>query len=126
MVDKTQIEEGRGFIKQLQDSGFDVNAALWVLPSDDAIWLLYIASDRVNDGLAQAYREVYGCLSNSQFNCVSRSVIKLISSDHPLALDAIAHRQEVLPFIYRGRMLGETIIETAYIYPRRPLTAATH
>jgi hypothetical protein len=69
------------------------------------------------DGLAGAYRKVYSELSRSQVRWISRSDIKLVGSQNPLAVDAIAHQNSRLPTVYRGRQLGSMIIEEAYIYP---------
>lgn len=115
---REQIDEGERFVQHLGQSGFDVVVAFWVLTSEDGRWFLYIASHLVDtDGLAAAFRRVYSELARSQVRWVSRSDIKLIGSQHPIAVDAIAHRRSRLPTVYGGRQLGNMIIEEAYIYP---------
>jgi len=115
---REQIDEGERFVQHLGQSGFDVVVAFWVLTSEDGLWFLYIASHLVDtDGLAAAFRRVYSELARSQVRWVSRSDIKLIGSQNPIAVDAIAHRRSRLPTVYGGRQLGNMIIEEAYIYP---------
>lgn len=114
-----QVDEGKRFVDHLRQSGFDVVVAFWVLTSEEGLWFLYIASRVVDiDGLAAAYRKVYSEQSRSQVRWVSRSNIKLIGSQNPLALGAIAYQSSTLPTIYGGRKLGNMIVEEAYIYPK--------
>ena len=118
LVDE-QIEEGERFVKDLRQSGFTVDIALWVLTSEEGLWFLYIASPVVDkDGLAAAYRQVNQELSKSPIRRISRSDIKLIGSQNPIALDAIAYQNNNLPARYGGRTLGRMIVEEAYIYPK--------
>jgi hypothetical protein len=114
-----QIDDGTKFVAHLRKSGFDVVVAVWVLTSEDALWFLYIASPEVDsNGLAAAYRKAYSELSRSQLSSISRSDIKLIGSHDPLALDAIAYRNDKFPTRFGGRKLGNMIIEEAFIYPK--------
>ena len=114
-----QIDEGKRFVDHLRKNGFDVVVAFWVLTSEEGLWFLYIASPVVDaDGLAAAYRRVYSELSRSQVRWISRSDIKLIGRQSPLALDAIAYQGDTLPTRYGGRKLGNMIVEEAYIYPK--------
>ncbi len=109
---KEQIDEGERFVDHLRQDGFDVVVALWVLTSDDELWFLYIASHIIDtDGLAAAYRKAYSELSRSQVRWVSRSDVKLIGSQNPIALDAIAYQHSSLPTRYRGRKLGNMIVK---------------
>lgn len=118
LVDE-QRDEGERLVGNLRQSGFDVAAAFWVLPSRDDRWYLYIASGVVDAvGLSAAYRRVYGELSRSLVGWISRSDIKLIGNQHPVALDVMAHQSDSLPTVYRGRELGNMIIENAYIYSK--------
>ena len=34
----SQIEDGKLFVEQLIQDGFDVSVALWVKPSDEGLW----------------------------------------------------------------------------------------
>ena len=117
LVDE-QIEEGKGFIDHLRQSGIDVAAALWVLTSEDQLWFFYIASSEVEtSGLAIAYRKVYAELANCPIRWILRSDIKLIGQTNPIAVDAIRYRSK-LATRYHGRTLGNLIVEEAYIYPK--------
>jgi hypothetical protein len=114
-----QLDEGQRFVDHLNQHGFDVVVALWVLTSEEGLWFLYIASEVVEtDGLATAYRRAYAELSRSQVRWISRSDIKLIGSQNPIAVDAVAHQHDRLQTVYRGRQLGGMIVEEARIYPR--------
>ena len=114
-----RIDDGKVFIDDLKQTGFDVVVAFWVLTSEDAIWFLYIASAVVDkDGLAAAFRKAYSQLSRSQVRSISRSDIKLIGSKNPIALDALAYRSDHFATRYGGRKLGSMIVEEAYIYPK--------
>ncbi|MEE8451159.1 MAG: hypothetical protein V3R99_04560 [Thermoguttaceae bacterium] len=118
-VVESQIDDGRHFVDHLRQAGFDVAVAFWVLTTDDGLWFLYIASDVVDkEGLATAYRKAYSELSRSQVSWVTSSDIKLIGSQNPIALEAIASRSNNnMVTKYGGRKLGSMIIEDAYIYP---------
>jgi hypothetical protein len=118
LVDK-QIDEGKQLVDHLRKNGFDVAVAFWVLATAEERWFFYIASTLVEtDGLAAAFRKVYSELSRSQVQWISRSDIRLIGSQSPLALDAIAYQSSKLATRYGGRMLGNLIVEEAYIYPK--------
>ena len=114
-----RIDDGNRFIDELRQSNFDVSAAFWALTSEEGLWYLYIASPVVDtDGLSAAFRKVYSVLAQSQVRWVSRSDIKLIGNDNPIAKDAIAYRAEKLRTIFHGRMLGNLTVEEAVIYPQ--------
>jgi hypothetical protein len=113
-----QIDEGQLFVDHLRSNGFPVDASFWVLTTEDGLWFLYIASAVVdNQGLAAAYRKVYAELARTGVRWISRSDIKLVGSENPIAKDAIAYRSEILATRYAGRKLGKLIVEEAYIYP---------
>ena len=113
-----QIDDGQRLVDHLRQNGFDVVVAFWVLTSEEGLWFLYIASDVVDDdGLAAAYRVVYRELSRISVRWVSRSDIKLVGRQNPIALDAVAYRSSLLTTRYGGRKLGNMIVEDAYIYP---------
>ena len=113
-----QVDEGARFVEDLKNNGFDVEIAFWVLTSEEGLWFLYIASpivDRV--GLAAAYRQVNSEVSKCRLRWISRSDIKLIGIQNPIAVDAIDYQRSKLPARYGGRKLGNMIVEEAYIYP---------
>ncbi len=113
-----QVDEGARFVEDLKKSGFDVDVAFWVLTSEEGLWFLYIASPVVDrEGLAAAYRRVNSEVSKCPLRWISRSDIKLIGSQNPIAVDAIDYQRSKLPARYGGRKLGNMIVEEAYIYP---------
>ncbi|HUG70911.1 MAG TPA: hypothetical protein VMM76_24395 [Pirellulaceae bacterium] len=113
-----QIDEGKLFVNHLRHNGFPVEAAFWVLTSEDELWFLYLASNIVDvDGLAAAYRKVYAELARCRVRWISRSDIKLVGSQNPIAQDAISYRSDRLATRYGGRQLGKMFVEEAYIYP---------
>lgn len=115
-----QIDEGKHLLDQLNDVGFDVTIAFWVLTSEEALWFIYIASPVIDsEGPATAFRKVYAEAAKCQFRWISRSDIKLVGARNPIAVDAIEHQSPILPTRYVGRKLGSLIIEEAYIYPKR-------
>ena len=74
-----RIRDGRTFINTLYKHGFDVTVSFWARTSEDDVWLLYVASPKVDERkLADAYREVYGVLQTIQGTTVSASDVKLI------------------------------------------------
>ena len=114
-----RIDDGKQFIDELKQSHFDVAAAFWVLTSEEGLWFLYIASPFVDtDGLSAAFRRVYGALAQSQVRWVSRSEIKLIGENNPIAQDAIRYRSNRLITRFQGRRLGSLTVDEAVIYPQ--------
>jgi hypothetical protein len=112
-----QVDEGKDLVDHLKRSGFDVAVAFWVLTSEDRLWFLYIGSSVVEtEGLAGAYRRLYSEFAQYPLRWISRSDIKLVGPNNPIAVDAIAYQSSNLPTRYRGRKLGILIVEEAYIY----------
>lgn len=113
-----QIDDGKRFVDHLRQSNFEVLVACWVLTSEEGLWFFYVASPVVDtDGLAAAYRKVYGELTKSQIQWIARSDIKLIGSHNPIAVDAVAYQSNRLVTRFGGRQLGNLTVEEAYIYP---------
>lgn len=117
---RDQVDSGQGLIDRLQAENFDVTAAFWIKSSKDGRWLLYIASSVVDDeGLAAAYRKLYGVLGNMPDSWVFRSDVKLIGTANPVTKDVLEFRKKwpgPTPTWYRGRQLGNMFIDEAYIY----------
>lgn len=116
-----QIDDGRRLIEHLTRNSIPVTVAVWVLTSDEGIWLFYIASGCIDDeGPAKAYRRVYSELSRCGVQWISDSDIKIVSPDDSIAVEAVSYRHNKFPTRYGGRKLGSLIIEDAYIYPVEP------
>lgn len=119
LVDR-QIEDGKKLITHLEHAGFAVDLALWILGSAEESWFLYIASPVVaRNGLAAAYQKVYAELPACGAPSISRSEIKLIKSDHPIAEESRIYRDASQLSRFSGRKLGNMIVEDAWIYPER-------
>ena len=113
------IDDGKKYLDHLRRVGVDVRVAFWALTTEEETWYLYIASRLVDDdGLAAAYRKIYPELARSQVEWVARSDIKLISSQSPIADEAVAFQDARLATKFGGRKLGNLIVEDAYIYPK--------
>jgi hypothetical protein len=114
-----RVDDGKQFIDELEQTRFDVGAAFWVLTSEEGLWFLYIASPVVDtDGLSAAFRRVYSALARSQVRWISRSDIKLIGNNNPIAKDVVAYRNNRLITRFHGRRLGNLTVEEAVIYPQ--------
>jgi hypothetical protein len=118
-----QIDAGKRFVEHLEKNHFPVEVATWALASADEQWSLYIASPIVDaDGTSAAYSRVFQELSQSNESWITPFDIKLIGSRHPIAVEAMKYRSSVFSTRvgpnYRGRKLGDLIVEEAYIYPK--------
>lgn len=117
-----QIEDGRKLIDLLAQKDLDVTAACWVKTSEEGRWFFYITSKLVEEeGLAAAYRKVYGVLQLIESTWVSMSDVKLIGRGNPIAkdvLDIYRRYPARIPTRYRRPELGDVAIEEAYIYPK--------
>lgn len=113
-----QIDDGALLLQHLREKGFDVAVGFWALTTDDARWILYIASPEIEkQGLADAFRAVNIELGGTGFHWIQRSDVRLISSNHPIATDAISFGSDRFATRFGVRKLGGLIIESAYIYP---------
>jgi hypothetical protein len=121
LVDE-QIDAGKALITALAQDGFDVAVALWIKPSDEDLWFLYLGSSSVDPAhIGDAYRRVYDCLRRDQHSTLGLSEIKLVPSSTLIAKDAIEVRDRStarIPTRYHGKRLGGMAIDEAFIYPR--------
>ena len=115
---KEQIDDGQKLLQQLRETGFDVAAGFWALTTDDARWIFYIASAEVDaQGLAAAFRVVNNVRARAHCLWIPGSDVRLISSNDPMATDAVSFGSDRFATRFGGRKLGGLIIESAYIYP---------
>jgi hypothetical protein len=121
-----QKDDGQRLIEQLVRDAFEVKVAFWLKPSEESGWQFYLAAPSVDpsnpDSLGKAYRTVYASLSKLPNPWVGFSDIKLVAGNGQLAMAAAEIRDRgVAPLatVYRGKNLGGTPIEEAYIYPER-------
>ena len=115
-----RVEDGQKYINSLSLKGFDVTAACWVRTSDEDVWLLYVASPRVdNRKLADAYSEAYAVLQTMEGTTISASEVKLVGENNPIATEILdVRRRYADTFVDSSilRQLGSVMIEEAYVY----------
>ena len=123
LVDK-QINDGRALIDNLLQSGFDVSAAFWLMPTDEGEWRYYVISpvvDAHDSGVA--YARMRGPVrAMPQPYSIDPMRIRVIGTTDPLAKDVldILHNRTAIglsPLSWRGSWLGNMSIDGAYLYP---------
>lgn len=119
-----QINAGREFAEAF-NAYQAVDVLFWLNPADSSEWLLYLASQAINDGnLDQAYREVLRLVGSGKQMWLDAFQIKLISSEDALAKKAKGIRDRhpaPLATRYNGSSIAGIPVGGAYIYP--PLSA---
>jgi hypothetical protein len=115
-----RVEDGRKYINLLSARGFDVTAACWVRTSEEDVWLLYVASPRVdNRKLADAYSGAYAVLQTMEGTTVSASEVKLVGENSLIATEILdVRRRYADTFVDSSilRQVGSVMIEEAYVY----------
>lgn len=119
-----QINAGREFAEAF-NAYQAVDVLFWLNPADSSEWLLYLASQAINDGnLDQAYREVLRLVGSGKQMWLDAFQIKLISSEDALAKKAKEIRDRhpaPLATRYNGSSIAGIPVGGAYICP--PLSA---
>jgi len=114
------IDAGAEFVREFNND-FPVSVACWVIPVDSDHASLYIASDSFDDSkLYDAYGEVPRVIKRQPNSWLDPFQVKLIHSNHPLAVNARAVRDRGaarMPVRYHGSSLGGIETDGAYIYP---------
>ena len=117
---ENQIADGRKLINLLSQKHIDVTAAAWIRTGEESAWLLYIATDVVDEkGLLAAYREVCGVLRSMTDAWISTSEIKLIGRTNAITKDILSIRGQRtgnIPTRFHGSAIGGIGIEDVYIY----------
>jgi hypothetical protein len=123
----SMINSGWRLIDALQQAGYGVKAAAWVLPTEERRWSLYIVSkDLEAKGPIAGYRALTDVLRHMAAPQMSVSAVKLIGEGHRVARDLL----EAYP-IHAGNeprqaqftSVGGEPVEEAYLYPVEKLTA---
>ncbi len=118
---KRRIDDGRRLLNLLAESAVKVIAAGWFKISEDAHWVLFIATEDVDrSGLAVAYRKVLDVLRTIQGVCISSADIKLIGLSNPIISDMLTLRgedQSGIAITSFDTMLGNMSVAEVYIYP---------
>ena len=116
-----QIDAGRKFAEEF-NAYQAVDVLFWLNPADSSEWLLYLASQAINDGnLEIAYGEVLRLVGSGRQMWLDAFQIKLINSDDALAQRAKEirdRRPAALATRYNGTSIAGVPVGGAYIYPR--------
>lgn len=120
-----QINAGEAFLHDFNDY-VSIAAAFWINPADSEDWLLYIASDEINDANVRvAYGEVLRRIGSNRNQWLDAFQVKLLNSSDPLAAEVVEIRNRYpvnkIPTRYNGSSIAGLAIDGAYIYP--PITA---
>lgn len=119
-----QRADAQRLIEKLVDVGFDLRAVAWIKTSGAGKWVLYIASQVVDDqGYFAAYLAVQTTIRNMSDLAVGPFDVQLVSASHPLVTDVQKLYQrfpELRQMEFSGPELGKMSIEDAYIYPPVP------
>ena len=120
LVEKN-IDEGKRLIIGLDNTGFQVDAAMWFYLSDPAEWRLFLASPFVDkEGPKKAYSFIQSVLERlSPPSEISLKDISVLSPSHHLIhLLRIAIRTGpgISGIRFTQNVINNTLIEDAYIY----------
>ena len=115
-----QIDEGEFFLSEFKKK-YPVQVALWMKPTEDAQWYLYVASDQINDNnKREAHAEVLRLSPPLSTPFFDGFRVKLIGTDDACTQEALN--------VYRGypariptrmsrREFGGVHVDGVYIYP---------
>jgi hypothetical protein len=113
------IDGGARLIRQLDETGFPVVAALWSYDTGAADWRLLLASPRVqHDGPRRAYQDVQRQLLSLRRPGLSLGNVVVLSSEAPLveALRKGYRDGGGAGTWIRGAVVGGEYIDHAYLY----------
>ncbi|MFN0054863.1 MAG: hypothetical protein ACKV0T_22045 [Planctomycetales bacterium] len=132
------LGQGTHLIELLKASEFDVHAALWMKPTEEGKWFLYLVSPFVDErGPSASYSEVYSVLRRhpelaidpldvrviGMQDSISEAVVKLLKPKVPKSPYVVPN---LVPYAgitqFGGAMLGGVNIDGAYIYPAPKIT----
>jgi hypothetical protein len=115
---REEIDAARKFLAELAKR-VPFTAAFW-LKTEEGSWDLYIATDRVKDGLRLVYDrvgEAAAAIDDPNFDVFR---VKLIAPRHRLARAAkevYERRPSEIPVYIRGGFFGGTWADGVYLYP---------
>jgi hypothetical protein len=117
-----EIEAGAELIREF-DKFMPVRAAFWLFPSERSRWLLYIASDAIDDRTkSDGYGEVGRLVEAIRSPHLDLFQVKLMSASDPVAVDILALHERYagkFPIQYRDeKRFGRMNVEGAYLYPQ--------
>ena len=124
LVTKEQARGGEELLRRFQETGVEVDGAAWVKTESDAQPYLYIVSSTLDkDATFDAYQHLREALSkvvtdpNDPFSQLN---VKLISPSRSVArgiVDWLLRHPDDSSTFYHGAILGDVVIDGAYIYP---------
>jgi hypothetical protein len=123
---REEIDAARKVLDELRKS-MPVAAAFW-LKAEEGKWELYIATDRVKEGLGPVYRVVAEAADSVDDPNFDLSRVRLIAGRHPLARAAqevYERRPSDIPVYIRGGHFGGIWADGVYLYPP-PVAAVGH
>jgi hypothetical protein len=116
-----RVDDGQALILQLGRDGFPVTVALWLRPSDENWWHLYIAAKLLSEqGPTAAYRKVQAALRQLPGTSVSLADVKLIEPSNPVAIGALKIRKRyggTAPIRLGGVRVGPILVDEGVMYP---------
>jgi hypothetical protein len=120
-----QIDAGAKLASEF-DRRTRLQAAFWLKESEDGLWFLYLASDRIDDSnFDAAYSEVLRVVGPGPHIWLDPFQVKVTGTDDPVARAVIAIQQEYpgnRATRLRDRMLGGISVAEVYVYPT-PISA---
>jgi hypothetical protein len=115
-----QIDAGAKLASEF-DKRTPLQVVFWLKAREDGQWLLYLASDQINDSnFDLAYGEVLRLLSPGSNMWLDPFQVKVSGTDNPLAKEVLAIEQKYggkLAMRLRSLMLGGIYVDEVYIYP---------
>jgi hypothetical protein len=124
------IGDGEKLIAKLPQLGLEVAAAFWLKASEDDKWKFYIVSPTVDtEGFDKAHARLHPLVwAKPRSFRIDPLRIRLIGPSKPIAQDVLAalscYSAHLSPIRWDGRMLGNMVIEDAYLYAP-PVVAPT-
>lgn len=117
---KECVEEGKELIKALDETQFEVRAAMWFYLSDSDEWRLFIASPYVEEkGPKKAYSFIQSKLETLSPSEISLKNISVLSHNHDLInllRKAIQTGPGISDIRFTQNVIDNKLIEDAYIY----------
>jgi hypothetical protein len=123
---REEIDAARKVLDELRKR-MPVAAAFW-LKADEGKWEFYIATDRVEEGLAAVYQVVNQAADAVDDPNFDPFRVKLIAPRHALgraAREVYQRRPSEIPVYIRGGFFGGIWADGVYLYPP-PASALSH
>jgi hypothetical protein len=114
-----EIDAGAELIRRFQEY-MSVEAAIWLNPSEEGAWALYIASPQMDVAkYDRGFAEILKIVREMQTPYIDPFQVRLIGTDDPLAKAAVETNRKFpgpIPTRFRGKNFGGVPVEEVYIY----------